>query len=168
MKSAFFALLIASGVLDSAEPEFISQQISAQGAKSAVQQIFEDKKKLAQVLAGISTGSRSWLAVANQLHSAADAGASEQLALSVGAALEYRPENALSIAASEFGVDAICSGPDVDDARYDSYELAIGAIKKRQEMLRTISDQHLLAERDACIASLEKAKLGIVNFYERR
>ena len=135
------------------------------GAAAALQQMYNNERSWERLLANIATGQSEWLEIANTLFLVSDAGASEQLELAVGEALEHRPQNVLRISVPALGI-GICGGPDVDDHRYDSYEFSMSAIKKRQKMLLTVDAQDLRASRTACIAELEKAKAGIALFYE--
>ena len=143
----------------------VSTQISTVGAKSTLDLAYASEEKWEQLLAGIATGTKEWLIIANQLHLASDAGASEQLCFAVGEALEHNPDNVLALSLSEFGVRSVCSGPDVDDQRFNSYKLSMSAIDLRLKMLRAIKDNTLRKSRDSCIAILEEAKVGIAKFY---
>ena len=125
---ALLFLLAASASASGATsitPNTISQQISTLGAKAALQAIYDNKTTWAQLLAGIASGTKDWLLIADQLRRVSDAGTSEQLGLAVGEALERRPENVLSLGIAEFGVETVCGAPDVDDVRFDSYNLLI-------------------------------------------
>lgn len=146
-------------------PADITAQINTVGARAALEAIYNNEKKWPQVLSGISTGTRDWLIVANLLRPASDSGSSEQLGLAVGEAIEHHPENVLSISVAVFGIGDICSGPDVDDKRYNSYKFSMAAIEKRQEMLRKVNDTKLRVLRDSCVFSLENSKKGIAHFY---
>jgi hypothetical protein len=165
----FLALLLASPTTVRAEsgltPSNISEQIAAIGAHQTLEAICSNQDRWSQLLAGIASGTKGWLTIAIQLYPASDAGTSEQLALAIGEALEHKPENVLSLAVDEFGIEAICGGPDVDDQRFNSYSLSMATIAKRQKMLRAMKGGELRHDRDSCIAALEKAKQGIANFY---
>jgi hypothetical protein len=144
-----------------------SHLIREKGASAALQQIYEDDRQWPELLHGIATGRTSWLNVANELRSASDAGATAQLELAVGEALEHRPANVLRVALPTFGM-SVCGGPDVDDPRFDSYELSIRAIEKRKRMLAQVQIPTLRLVRDQCIQELESSKSGIAQFYGRR
>lgn len=118
------------------------------------------------MLRGISTGERDWLTIANRLHPVSDAGAAEQLELAVGEALEHRPANVLRISVPVFGL-GVCGGPDVDDPRYDSYELSMRAIDKRKAAVRGVRDADLRPARDGCTSELDSARTGIAKSYGR-
>ena len=146
-------------------PSGVSKLINEKGAFGALQQIYENDHSWPELLHGIATGTKSWLSIAKTLRAVSDAGASEQLDLAVGEALEHRPENVLRFAVPAFSLEAVCGGPDVDDARFDSYELSIRAITKRKEMVRRIDAPALRRPRNRCIQELEKSKAGIAYFY---
>jgi hypothetical protein len=138
--------------------------IREKGAATALRQIYESEKQWQELLRGIATGQVNWLNVANELRPASDAGSAEQLELAVGEALEHRPSTVLRVAFPVFGV-SVCGGPDVDDARFDSYELSIRAIAKRRKLLSRISAPNLRRARDLCVGELELSKVGIARFY---
>jgi len=87
------------------------------------------------------------------------------LTLSVGEALEMVPANVFKVTLSEFQLKSICGMPDLDDARYGSYELAISAIQKRQNRISAVTDSVLRAASIECIQSLEDSKDEIRKFY---
>jgi hypothetical protein len=169
-RSVLLALLIATNATVIAAttltPAGITERIKAVGARTTLETIYSNEEQWTQLLAGIANGISEWLTIATQLHPVSDAGSSEQLVFAVGEALEHRPENVLSLAISEFGIQRVCGGPDVDDARFNSYQLSMEAVAKRQNMLRSIENKSLTQLRDSCIANLEKAKAGIAIFYE--
>ena len=140
--------------------------IREKGASGALRQFYEDDRQWPQLLHGIATGRTSWLDIANELQPASDAGARVQLQFAVGEALEHRPANVLRIALPIFGM-SVCGGPDVDDSRFDSYELSIRAIDKRKRTLAQVQSSSLHLVRDRCIQELESSKSGIARFYGR-
>ena len=148
-------------------PQAVTKAMASQGVKSTLQRLFYDQKQWSAVLAGIATGKPAWLDVANTFHAVADGAPGEQLESAVGEALEHRPSNVLSIAVPNFALEVVCTAPDVDDPRFDSYELSMAAIERRQAKLRSISKSTLTALRDSCIAELEKAKGAVAQSYER-
>jgi hypothetical protein len=117
------------------------------------------------LLAGIATGKPGWLNTAKKLRAVSDAGATEQIELAAGEALEHRPADVLSLIVDDFGITHVCGGADVDDARFDSYESSMAAIQRREEMLRAVQDDTLRQKRDACLAELDRAKADVSRFY---
>ncbi len=120
---------------------------------------------LQQLLWGVARGDVEWLQIAVRLRAASDAEAIEQMELAVGEALERQPTNVLKIAVPGFDLEAVCGGPDVDDARYDSFELSMEAIDRRMAKVAEITETSLVAIRDACLKKLEDSRKGIADFY---
>ena len=163
-------VLIAStaampGFPQSTTAETVSARIAGEGAKSTLTRLYANEGSWAALLRGIASGTSSWLAVARDLRPVSDAGASEQLDLVVGEALEHRPTNVLRLAIPPFVLEAVCGGPDTDDARYDGVKRAMRAVELRERKLREIHDHDLEMLRDRCILELEKSKAGIARFY---
>lgn len=171
MRARFVALCLAAFAHGSASgadvlaPAAVLTRIQRDGAHATFEAVYRDKASWRTLLSAIATGRAEWLTVANLLHAASDASASEQLTLAVGEALAHQPRHVLSSNASEFGLAAICGGPDVDDTRFNSYDRSIAAIADRQQALRAVADASLLSVRDSCIASLESSKKGIASFF---
>ena len=167
---ASFAFVLLAPANSSRTPaltaETAARLVREKGAHVALWQFYEDDRQWPQLLHGIATGRISWLQLANELRSASDAGATSQLQLAVGEALEHQPGNVLRIALPIFGMSA-CGGPDVDDSRFDSYELSIRAIEKRKRMLAQVQTSSLRLARDRCIQELESSRSGIAEFYGR-
>jgi len=147
-------------------PQTVLDSAASLGARPTLERLYNDQRQWSALLAGIATGAPPWLKVATTLRVVSDAGASEQLDLAVGEALEHRPADVLSLAVPTFSLKVLCDGPDVDDPRFDSYGLSMAAIEQRQAKLRSIQKPSLAAVRDSCIAELEKAKSDVARFYE--
>jgi hypothetical protein len=168
----FILCFLAVPTLAQSEPPLtaaiVSEQIHTLGARHALWAIFNDAPKWSQFLGGVATGSKEWLAIAVQLHSVSDAGSSEGLELAVGEALDHHPENVLSLVVPTLDVSGVCSGPDVDDQRFDSYKLSMAEIAHRQRMVRAMRDPKFAKLRDACVSTLENSKKGIASFYQHK
>jgi hypothetical protein len=149
----------------SLKPELIIREVKSRGARIIVWELYDDPKTWHSVLQRISSGDESWLRVANVLRPGTDAGTSEMLTLAVGEALEHNPNNVFRIASKAFEVSAICGSPDVDDVRYDSYELSMKAISLRIDKVAAIKDPSLEKMCKECIHYLEASKKGISDFY---
>jgi hypothetical protein len=149
----------------SSKPELIIGEVQSRGARIIVWELYDDDKTWLSVLQKIASGDESWLRVANALRAGTDAGASEMLTLAVGEALEHNPKNVFRIASEAFGVSDICGGPDVDDVRYDSYELSMKAINLRIAKVAAVKDPSLEQISKECIHYLEASKKGISDFY---
>jgi hypothetical protein len=146
-------------------PDIITKRLSKNDARVVVRNMYDDGREWRLFLTGVATGKPEWLTLAIKLVPGTDAGATSQLFLSIGEALEHQPQNVLRIAVSELGTGKVCGGPDVDDSRYDSYALSIKAIELRKTMLLKVDDSKLFKVRDACIKELDSSKQGIARFY---
>ena len=149
-------------------PQSVLNSAASLGARSTLERLYNDQRHWSALLAGIATGTSAWLDVATTLHVVSDAGSSEQLGSAVGEALEHRPANVLALAIPNFLLEVVCGAPDVDDPRFDSYELSMAAIERREAKLRAIHKHTLVALREACISELEKAKGDMAHFYGHR
>lgn len=147
------------------EPASILADVSNRGACVVASGLYSDSEKWNFVLRNIATGTGLWLKVAVALHSGSDAAISEMLSLAVGEALEKAPENVFRIALPEFQLKLICGGPDVDDSRYDSYERAMEAIKRRQKKVSALADPDVRRLSEQCVQVLEESKEGMAKFY---
>jgi hypothetical protein len=148
------------------KPETLLQEIKAKGAGAVVSKLYGDSNVWHSIMKKIATGERSWLEIAVALHPGSDAGSSEMLTLAVGEALEHNPINVFQIAPKSFQLSFICGGPDVDDHRYDSYELTMKTINRRIRKVTAIKDQALMNTSKECMRYLEESKKGIAKFYE--
>jgi len=166
MFSEFSSAQKKSSVSYHSDPQAAIERISTRGTRQVVGELYSDYDKWNSVLRNVATGSEEWLQVAVALRPGTDAGTTSMLENVVGEALENRPENVLRIAVQGFSIPSICGGPDVDDARYDSYELSIKAIDKRKKNVAAVTDPDLEKLCDQCIKYLERSKKGIANFYE--
>ncbi len=149
----------------SSKAELVIREVESRGASMIVSELYGDHKTWHSVLQRIASGDESWLRVANALRARTDAGASEMLTLAVGEALENNPNNVFRVTLKAFEVSAICGGPDVDDARYDSYELSMKAINLRIDKVAAVKDPSLEKICRECIHYLEASKKGISDFY---
>ena len=95
-----------------------------------------------------------------------DAGSSEMLSLAIAEALEHNPENVFKFTLNSFEINLICGGPDVDDQRYDSYDLSIKAINKRIKKVSSVKDKDLKEKCKECLRHLSEAKKPIGNFFQ--
>ncbi len=147
------------------DPKAIMVQVSNRGASIIVSELYSHPNAWNFVLKNIATGNESWLKVAVEIRLAADAGAGEMLALSIGEAIEKAPQNVFRIALKGFKIENICGAPDVDDSRYNSYELSIKAIKRRQNSIAAMHDPNLKNVGRKCIQILESSKDRVKNFF---
>ncbi len=114
------------------------------------------------VLAKVETGRRAWIIIAVKLYPGTDAGATEMLALALGEALVRAPRDVLIQSASTFGVESICSGPDVDDPRYETRDRAVAAVAHRVTAVSKLHGSDVAALRASCLTALEDEKALLV------
>jgi hypothetical protein len=145
-------------------PEDVLERIAKNGARVTVAQIYSNPMQWRAVLTGIATGSKLWLNAAVGLRSGSDAGASNQIDLALGEALEHHPQWVLAVAVPAVGYKRVCGAPDVDDARYNSYSLSTAAIDRRKSMLRSVTGGEADSARE-CIRNLNDSVAGVARFY---
>jgi hypothetical protein len=63
----------------------------------------------------------------------------------------------LEVAVGKYSLDDICSGPDIDDMRYSSYDKAINAVEKRIDVLKQIRNARLVTSRNYWISKLKES-----------
>lgn len=168
----FFNLLFVPSSLTYAEsdkyyddPKSMIAEINRKGADAVVREIYNDFNTWYSLLRNIATGEKLWLEVAVALQPGAQGGAYDMLRATLGEALENNPENVLRITGYKYGTAFICGAPDIDDTRFGTYELALNAIKIRQEKVRTIKNPKLNELGEDCIKSLELSKGHIARFF---
>jgi hypothetical protein len=147
-------------------PDSIIAEVNMRGAASVVADLTRDWNVWDSICDKVATGDQAWLKAAVALHPGTDAGSSEMMDLALGEALELNPENVFKIAMPTFELEFICSGPDVDNPRYDSYDLSIRAINLRIKKVSAIKDSKLKKLSKGCVGHLEESKEGIAQFYE--
>jgi hypothetical protein len=153
---------------DKLAPANIRQQVHKHGAKQTVAALYSNNATWEELLRNISSGEREWLQIAVELKDGADAGSSEMIKFAVGEALANKPENVIGIAIKKFSLQAICSEPDIDDARYSSYEKAVLEINRRIAVLKKYHTRQYQQVRNECIVELNKSKSRLKTFYEIR
>jgi hypothetical protein len=148
------------------KPETIISEIKSRGAKEVVRELTKDWSVWDSICDKIASGNQAWLNVAAALQAGTDAGSSETLDLALGEALEYDPKNVLTLVGKTGDLESICSGPDVDNARYNSYELSMKAISLRIKKVAAVNDRSLQKMSKACLHYLEESKSGVAEFYQ--
>ncbi len=148
------------------KPDAIINEVKSRGADAVVSELYKDWNAWDFICNKIATGDQAWLKAATALKAGTDAGSSEMLDLALGEALEHEPENVFKIAANTFELVFICGGPDVDNARYNSYELSMKAIDLRIKKVAAVKDQSLLKMSKECLVYLEESKKGIAEFFQ--
>ncbi len=103
--------------------------------------------------------------VALQLRPASDAGTTTDLRLALGEALGHRPKVVLTKATEAYRLWEICGGPDVDDPRFDSYELATAEVERRVQAVSAITEPQLEKAKADCLAELRASDPHLRRFY---
>lgn len=172
--ATFVVFLFVSGLSYAADkkplqyqlkPESIMHEIKSRGAKKVVSELYSDWNVWYSVLKKIASADELWLRTAVDLRAGSDAGESEMLDLAIGEALEHNPAIVFRIALKGFQISDICGSPDVDDARYNSYELSIRAINLRIRNVAAVKDPAFATTSKECIRYLEASKEGIARFF---
>ena len=146
-------------------PTSILGSINHKGAQFVVNEIYKNNVMWQSLLQRIASGEEAWLKVAIALQPGTDAGTSEMLTLAVGEALEHDAKMVLTITVPTFRIQAVCGGPDIDDKRYSSLELAVRAIELRIEKIYSLKDESLQNSVNVCLSYLEASKKHIARFY---
>jgi hypothetical protein len=148
------------------KPETIISEVKSRGAKAVVRELAKDWSVWDSICDKIASGDQAWLKAAAALQAGTDAGASETLDLALGEALEHDPKNVFESVGKTMNLESICSGPDVDNARYNSYELSMKAINLRINKVAAVKDRSLRKMSKECMHYLVESKKGIADFYQ--
>jgi len=151
-------------------PAEIVEKIQREGAKKVVREFYQDVIIWNKLLKNIASGKRSWLEVAVYLRPGTDAGASEMLDLAMGEALGNSPKLVLEIIKKSdiFTATFVCSGPDVDDPRYSTYDKVIIATNHRIAVLEKVDDTNLKDTRNLCIENLKASIPHLQKYFGRK
>jgi hypothetical protein len=161
-----FSLLAVEKTKYYMDPRKVIDEITNRSAYVIAPELYDHPDEWRAVLRNIASGNEAWIRVAVALYPGTDAGATDMLTLSVGEALEHEPINVFKIALKEFRLESVCDDPDIDDFRYNSYDLAIEAINLRQKKVSAITDPKLSELCKQCIQILEKSKVDIKRAYD--
>ena len=145
------------------KPDAIIKEIKSRGANAVVVELWSVWDSICD---RIATGDEAWLKAAAALEAGTDAGASEMLYLALGEGLEHAPERDFKIVGNTFNLQFICSGPDDDNVRYNSYELSMRAINLRIKKIAAVKDPSLQKMIKECIHYLEESKKSVAEFYQ--
>ena len=139
------------------------REVERVGAKRMVDSMFRDHSFGDMIDSGIATGDSTWLVLARRLKAVSDGGVSEELELSLGAALPKAPEAVLRLLGDTlagFDIGWVCRDEvvmdDVDTARASAINRAhrTAAVSA----LRTVRSPDLIARRDSCATILGPAR----------
>lgn len=149
-------------------PAELKRVIADRGPSAVLQDVYSDQELWQSLLGSIASGSVAWLEIAESLRTVSDAGASEQLTLAVGEALASAPAAVLSRAKGPFHLSEVCTGPDVDDGRWQTYETAAAELVRRIQTVEGVSEPGLRQVRDDCVASLRASDAGLKKFFGKK
>jgi len=144
----------------------LNAEIDLQGACDTVGRLFENDSEWNALMRQVGTGDRRAIEVAFRLLPGSDGAASEMLHLSLGEALEHAESDVLT-KAGDMDLQSICSGPDVDDERYNSLELSRAALDRRISAVSALQQPRLLSRRNECLQSLKAARAND-SFFKNR
>jgi hypothetical protein len=152
--TAIFALLTVPAVAAPLSPDAISRDIAAHGASAVVARLLANGD-YDRVMDRIDTGEARWVALAPKLAPGADAGAAEELPISLAFALPKNPRAVLALLSGPngFPVEDVCSAPFIEGTIRD----IPAYVKRAEKAVGEVSDPHLAKVRDACLAQLRKA-----------
>ena len=155
-----------------AAAEAIQREVAQAGAAATLNRLYSDPEAWVSALGGIATGTPSWLRVAELLRPASDAGASEQLELAVGEALGSSPVVVLSWlvtqqGANHYEVSFVCGGIDVDDDRFNGFDLALSEVNSRIRAVEQVAEPELQPVRDQCLSELRESPDHLRRFFGR-
>jgi hypothetical protein len=114
--------------------DWVIQEIAKHGPKHAVR-VMWDQERYDELLGNISAGKEEWIALAPKIVSGTDAGASEELGISLADALPKNPKAVLGILdQSKWTISSgrVCSIPFIEPEKdfYESYaKSALVAVK---------------------------------------
>jgi hypothetical protein len=143
-------------------------KVTKDNGQRVLQSLWDDQATWSEFIDCVESGKTTWVDAALAIHQFSDAGASEELDQSLGEALGNNPSDILekaTIPGSTIELDIICSGPDVDDPRFDSYDLSMAEIARRLKALSRVTNQDLEPQVEACKARLVNSEKGIASFY---
>jgi len=149
-----------------------ADQINAELKRDGVQKTYDDLAKDGRwdvLIKCIDTGDTAWVEIDVVLSAVGDASGGEELNTALSEAFASQPRTVLKFLHDKYhfevNLDVVCSAPDIDDPRYNSYELAITAINKREHAIANITDKELLDDVASCHDALEYARKWVAYTY---
>jgi hypothetical protein len=149
---AFSGNLVAA--VDTSNAATFLADINSRGVRAVLNDIW-GKPDWDSLLTQVETGQKAWLLVAVRMYEATDAGSTEMLTSATGVALLTNPRYVLLQVAPTFGLENVCSGPDIDDARWSTKPQAIANLDERIHSVSALKGQDIAKARAACLKSLK-------------
>jgi hypothetical protein len=146
-------------------PSAIRQEIKLLGPKKEVDRLWAKDSLWKVVLEGVSSGNTDWIELGDVLLTGTDAGSTQTLLLALGEALERNPMFVLKRYGRKGMYISICGTPDIDDAKYGTYEKANEAIRTRIKKVQIISEPGLQVSRDSCLVALKASIKPVQVFF---
>jgi hypothetical protein len=162
------------GLLLAARPrdaQWYLDVVKSQGARSVIDETFDDPVQWSQISEGIETGDAAWLDVAEALGRVSDAGATYSLSLSLGKALARRPTEVLTrLAAGRlpgiFSPEGVCGQYDVD-SNDNSLEAGLSFLIAQGKAVRAVTTPALQLLKKRCLREIQRAPDHLRRFYGR-
>ena len=120
-----------------------------------------------EVLKNIATGSEKWLDVGLALYKYSDAGFSEQLNYAFGEALGSNAEGVLLRITDQEILLFVCSGPDGDDDKFDSFQNSYAELTKRVTAVQKIQNLGIEDIKNKCLETLNKSIIDLRQYYTK-
>jgi len=136
-------------------PSHLLLELEKFGSRNVVNRLWKNDSLWSALMAGIASGDTSWFPVYDKIKDGTDGGSSEMLRFALGEALSKNPSMVLKRYGRAREYNTLCGSPDVDNAKYGSYERAEAEIKERISNVQSIREPSLQLSRDSCVAALE-------------
>jgi hypothetical protein len=144
----------------------IEQMIRKNGAQATVRTLYHHEGAWDHLRKHIAKGDPRWLKAGAALYSAADGGARQMLAHSLGEALNPAAALELTLASQQIlNVTDVCVGPDIDDDRFSTYETAVNALHQTVASVQRVSAPELQSYKDECLRQLVRQESSISTFF---
>jgi hypothetical protein len=144
----------------------IEKAIANAGIEVTLERVYHQTDAWTALQEHIANGDLPWVRAGVQLYKKADGGAREMLSMSFGEALKAIPKYFLGLASHNILDTAdFCVGPDVDDNRYLSYELAAKELQRRKVAVERIANTHLTPYKEKCLHQLSDEEGPLANAY---
>ena len=128
----------------------VEDEIKNRGAATVLRRLYEEPERWSAVLEAITRGEPGWISVAAKLHTASDAGSSEELNLAVADALEREPKEVLAVLEGPFEVNMLCGNAESVGERY---EAAVAILERRTSAVQAVKGES--PQKKACLEALQ-------------
>jgi hypothetical protein len=156
-----YILLIAATVCTNAlasnrstlTPQSVTHDTRRIGAKAVVQQLYSSNR-WETVLKKIESGDDAWLAVVEDLAEGTDAGASEDLQVTLARALPKNPGAVLKLTGTKdfLSLDDVCAAPFIEP----EHAFLMRYLTETRRSLASLKDKAVESKRLKCLSQIEK------------